>query len=103
MVQVEPCADVIFGPKKSAVGGQILFETTEKIRVLCSKFSDGLFYFLVIENCNKITTQQQWHRWRRRADQQKLAAAAPTNCRRRRRGWRTALVTGYLIASLKLT
>ena len=38
---------------------------------------------LVIENCKKISTQQQWHRGaptnyrRRRADQQKSAAGRP--------------------------
>src|SRR6218665_3775703 len=35
-------------------------------------FAPVQFEILVIENCNKITTQQQWHR--RRAD--KLSAAA---------------------------
>src|SRR6218665_800414 len=38
--------------------------------VLSSTFSDD--HFLVIENCNKKSTQQEWHRWR--AD--KLSAAA---------------------------
>src|SRR6218665_1507530 len=57
--------------RRCGVGGQkhlICFRTNF---VLSSKLSDNLF--LVTENCNKITTQQQWHR--RRAD--KLSAAAP--------------------------
>src|SRR6218665_3436355 len=39
--------------------------------------------FLVIENCNKISTQQQWHR--RRADKLAVARRAPINKSRRRR------------------
>jgi len=72
------------GPKnrrRRGVGAQHnFFKDSRKKFVLSSKFSDDLF--IVMENCNKITTQQQWHR--ARADQQKSAAAAPTNCRRRR-------------------
>ena len=50
---------------------KIFFKDSLQNSGLSSKFSDDPF--LVIENCcNKITTQQQWHR--RRAD--KLSAAA---------------------------
>src|SRR6218665_270304 len=56
--------------RQRGVGGQnIFFKDSRKNFVLFSKFCDDLF---VIENCNKISTQQQWHR--RRAD--KLSAAA---------------------------
>jgi len=37
---------------------------------------NSLMTFLVIENCNKITTQQQWHR--RRADILSAAARRST-------------------------
>ena len=62
------------GPKirrRRGVGGQKNFvKDSRKKLVLSSKFSDDLF---VIENCIKITTQQQWHRWR--ADKLSTAAA----------------------------
>ena len=82
---VEPCADVIVSaaasrqfwsaepraPKnrrrrRRGVGSQIMsFQRFQKISlVLSSKFSDDLR--LVMKNCNKINTQQKWHRRRRR-------------------------------------
>jgi len=74
VVEVEPCADVIVlaaarrsilvdGPKKSAAWRWRQKNVFQKI---------SFDLFLLIENCNKISTQQQWHR--RRAD--KLSAAA---------------------------
>jgi len=55
-------------------GGQkMFFQRFPKNFVLSSKLSDDfLFYFLVIENCNKINTQQKWHQ--RRTN--KLSAAS---------------------------
>ena len=54
-----------------------VFKDSRNIYVLSSKSSDDLSlflfcFFLVIENCNEISTQQQWHR--RRVE--KLSAAA---------------------------
>src|SRR6218665_1269063 len=83
---LEPCADVIVsagtrrsilvgggaaGPKKLAAAAKKCFfsKIPEKISIYPQNF---LMTFLIIENCNKISTQQQWHR--RRAD--KLTAAA---------------------------
>ena len=65
-----------------------------------------LMTFLVIENCNKISTQQKWHRQcanklsavALRADQQK--SVTPTNCRRR--GRHTALPP-YVYAKIVLS
>src|SRR6218665_2178736 len=95
MILLEPCTDVIVSAaarRSILVGGDHInsLKGSRKNFVLSSKFSDDLF--LVIENCNKISTLHQWHR--RRVD--KLSAAArrstkvcggcATNCRRRQRG-----------------
>src|SRR6218665_4049572 len=63
--------------RRCGVGGQKHLICSRPNFVLSSTFSDNLF--LVTENCNKITTQQQWHR--RRAD--KLSAAARRTKKRR--------------------
>ena len=63
------------------------------------KFSDDLFSFfsLVIENCNKINTQQQWH-WRR-ADKLSAATAVRRSTKVGGGGskWRTSLATFTLL------
>ena len=82
LVRLEPCADEIVSAaarRSILVGGgapPVLKNWRRRPKnaffknfVLSSKFSEDLF--LVIENCNKINTQQKWHR--RRAD--RLSAA----------------------------
>ena len=87
LFHVEPCADVIVsaaasqsilvgggcapGPKKSALAAKkCFFKDSQKMSFYPQNFL--ITSFLIIENCNKISTQQKWHR--RRAD--KLSAAA---------------------------
>jgi len=70
-LQVEPCAGQFWAAAVAAK--RSFFKVSRRNFVLSSKFSDD---FLVIENCNKITTQQQW---------QIVGGGTPINKSRRRR------------------
>jgi len=48
------------GSGAALAANKIFFNDSRKNFVISSKFSDNLT--LVIENCDKISTQQQWHR-----------------------------------------